>query len=268
MERKKPFTSQTFTHQPCIKTGLEKRSGRLSHDVLYHPHSITGRTPNALCFGRTIRPKIPSISELGRTYLDDGEIRDRDAQKKLQGKEREDRRRRSRNVDIVVGDTVLMQNLHPTNKLSTTFEQERFSVTNRSGSRVTIQSKECKKFERNVALVKKIPNDEIHLDLNGTTDSTNIHTNTVPMDILDEETEREVYTPDASPVPFNNTHSDEDITIQPDPTSLGVPEIQQPLPSTVGDSTIQGQSSNTARRSTIVTRRPCKLNDFVVRRKT
>ena len=44
------------------------------------PHTVTGVCPEELLFGRKIRTKMP---ELGETTVNDGELRDRDWEKKI-----------------------------------------------------------------------------------------------------------------------------------------------------------------------------------------
>lgn len=57
-----------------------------------------------------------------------------------------------------VGDTVLMKNLVPGNKLTTNFNPSECIVLNKEGSRVTVQNKESNKiYQRNVTHLKRIP---------------------------------------------------------------------------------------------------------------
>lgn len=75
---------------------------------------------------------------------------------KEKGKETEDTRRRARRSSIDCGDTVLMQNLLPSNKLSTTYNPKEYLVVSRSGSRVTVEDPvNGKSYDRNAAHLKK-----------------------------------------------------------------------------------------------------------------
>lgn len=103
------------------------------------PHSTTGRSPNELLQNRRLRFKFPDIEDLA-SATSSTEYRDNDAVRKSMGKEREDAKRRSKSSSITAGDVVLMRNLHPTNKLSTNFLQEKFLVVDRNGSNVKVQS--------------------------------------------------------------------------------------------------------------------------------
>lgn len=121
------------------------------------PHSVTGKTPTELCYGRTIRSKLPSLQDIEVTYRD-GEVSDRDQLAKQRGKERGDQDRRAAPSNIQIGDDVLMKNLLPSNKLTPTFDRQEFVVLDKSGSRVTIQNKSNEKiYQRNSAHLKRIP---------------------------------------------------------------------------------------------------------------
>ncbi|XP_055604269.1 uncharacterized protein K02A2.6-like [Uranotaenia lowii] len=134
--------------------------------IMYYttPHSITGKTPTELMYGHTIRSKLPAIGDV-ETVPPQTEFRDRDQQLKEQGKEMEDTRRRARKSSIESGDTVLMQNLKPGNKLLTTFSPKQYLVLSRSGSRATVEDlQNGKSYDRNVAHLKKIVQPEIVSD--------------------------------------------------------------------------------------------------------
>lgn len=128
------------------------------------PHTVTGKTPTELMFGRTIRSKLPSIEDITYKY-NNTDFRDRDKILKASGKSKEDDRRRARYRDIKTGDTVLMQNLRPGGKLKLTFNPEKYTVVQRDGPCVKIKNNESGiEYERNVAHLKKIPTDDINLD--------------------------------------------------------------------------------------------------------
>ncbi|XP_058456391.1 uncharacterized protein K02A2.6-like [Malaya genurostris] len=130
------------------------------HDylIMYYttPHSTTGKTPTELMYGYTIRSKLPAIGDI-ETAPQNTDFRDRDQSLKEKGKEIEDTRRRATRYSIDLGDTVLMLNLVPSSKLSTTFNPRRYTVVSRSGPRVTIEDPQTgKSYDRNVAHLKKI----------------------------------------------------------------------------------------------------------------
>lgn len=140
-------------------TGRNWKEDLNDYLMMYYtsPHATTGKTPTELCYGRTIRLKIPSITDIESTpNMDD--VRERDHLLKQKGKESEDRKRRAKESDLQVGDSVLMKNLLPGNKLTPTFDPSEYLIVNKEGPRVTWQNKVSNKFyERNVTHVKRIP---------------------------------------------------------------------------------------------------------------
>lgn len=121
------------------------------------PHSVTGKTPTELMFGRTIRSKLPSIEDIAFTPAPT-EFRDRDKLLKLKGKDREDIRRKATSRNMSVGDTVLVQNLRPGDKFKLTYDPEPYTVMKRNGPSVIVKNQRSgKELERNVAHLKKLP---------------------------------------------------------------------------------------------------------------
>lgn len=138
--------------------GRDWRRDLREYLLMYYttPHSITGKTPTELLYGRTIRSKIPALDDIETTPASN-EVRDRDRVLKDKGKHSEDLRRRARKSSLTTGDTVLMQNLLPGNKLSTTFNPREYVVMHRSGPRVTIEDPVTRKsYDRNVVHLKKV----------------------------------------------------------------------------------------------------------------
>lgn len=103
------------------------------------PHSTTGKSPNELLQNRRLRFKFPDVEDLS-TAVSSTEYRDRDTFNKFVGKEREDAKRNSRSSDIGPDDIVLLRNLNPTNKLSTSFLRDKFLVVDRRGTNVRVRS--------------------------------------------------------------------------------------------------------------------------------
>lgn len=126
--------------------------------IMYYttPHSVTGRTPTEMCYGRMIRSKLPCLSDIEDIPRDD-EVFDRDFISKQKGKEQADRKRQAIHSKLRIGDTVLMQNLLPGNKLTTTFEPTEFEVVDKCGARVRVQNKQNNRvYERNSAHLKRV----------------------------------------------------------------------------------------------------------------
>ena len=115
------------------------------------PHSSTGVSPAKLLFNREIRSKI---SELTGCEYTDSETRDRDAEMKQKRTDYADERRGAQENNLVPGDRVLMKQ-RKENKLSTTFEDTPYKVTNKYGNEVTVASPEGVSYKRNVTEVKK-----------------------------------------------------------------------------------------------------------------
>ncbi|KAH8292638.1 hypothetical protein KR054_011788 [Drosophila jambulina] len=120
------------------------------------PHGTTGTPATELMFNRVIRDKIPSINDLiGETV--DSEEKDRDLLRKHKGKAAADTTRRAREIDIQVGDKVLLKNVVLAHKLTPTFDTTTYEVTNRKGN-VVVTSSGGKSLTRNISHLKKIVN--------------------------------------------------------------------------------------------------------------
>lgn len=125
------------------------------------PHSVTQKTPTELMFGRTIRSKLPCIDDLMFTPAST-DFRDSDKLAKSSGKEREDTKRRAKHRNLEIGDTVLMQNLKPEGKLSSTFNKDHYIIVKKNGPSIVVKNKETgREYERNSAHLKLIPSDDI-----------------------------------------------------------------------------------------------------------
>ncbi|XP_055632603.1 uncharacterized protein K02A2.6-like [Toxorhynchites rutilus septentrionalis] len=126
--------------------------------VMYYttPPSVTGRTPTELIYGHTIRSKIPSLDDI-ETAPPSTDFADKDLKSKEKGKDREDIKRKTKRSSIDCGDSVLMQNLLPGNKLQTTYNSKKYVVMSRSGPRVTVEDPVSgKSYDRNAAHLKKV----------------------------------------------------------------------------------------------------------------
>lgn len=139
----------------------EWKSELKAYMMMYNttPHPITDKTPTELMYGETIRSKIPQFKEIERTVVRQ-ETADRDKILKEKGKDACDNKRKATESNVKVGDLVLQKNMFKENKLSTTFNQQRFRVVNRNGPVVVIQNEDTgEQYERNVAHIKKIPSE-------------------------------------------------------------------------------------------------------------
>lgn len=99
-----------------------------------------------------LRNKLPQIDST--RGVDDEEVRDQDASKKEKGKQYSDKRRKAKESDIEVGDVVLVKQ-ERLNKLSSTFGEEKFTVTEKKGSEVILESPKGKQLRRNSQFLLK-----------------------------------------------------------------------------------------------------------------
>ncbi|XP_058817207.1 uncharacterized protein K02A2.6-like [Topomyia yanbarensis] len=139
--------------------GRDWKTDLLQYLMMYNttPHSTTGKTPTEMLRNKTIRSKIPSLGDIETAPPAETEVSDRDAVLKHRGKEREDLKRHAKPSELREGDTVLMQNLLPAGKLSTTFGRTEYVIAGKQGNRVTILNPTTgNTFERNSAHLKKV----------------------------------------------------------------------------------------------------------------
>ncbi|CAK8685732.1 unnamed protein product [Clavelina lepadiformis] len=119
-------------------------------------HSTTGVSPAELLFKRKIRTKLP---EFDLPCFDDLQFaRDHDAEFKQKGKDYAGLRRSAGHSDVKPGDTVLLKQNVPRDKLSTTFHKEPFVVVEKHGNSVVVDNTGVQ-YKRNVTHVKKFNSD-------------------------------------------------------------------------------------------------------------
>ncbi|XP_028415017.1 uncharacterized protein K02A2.6-like [Dendronephthya gigantea] len=121
------------------------------------PHTVTGVSPAKLMFGREIRTKVPSVMQVFQPKLN---VEQRDAMMKEKGKLYGDRRRLAADRNIEIGDTVLVKNSKPKNKLSPAFKDALYKVKDKIGNEVTVESENGVTYRRNSAHVKRYENEE------------------------------------------------------------------------------------------------------------
>ena len=91
------------------------------------PHSTNGVSPAELIFGRKIRTKLPELSDV----LVEQEVRDRENEQKS--------KRNARCSEVLPGDQILGQQ-ERRNKLRTRFEPSPYTVVNKHGNSLIVQS--------------------------------------------------------------------------------------------------------------------------------
>lgn len=115
-------------------------------------HSVTLKTPNEMFFQRRVRGGLPLV-ERDEDFNDTG-TRERDNSEKMKGKDREDKTRRARESGITVGDSVLIETLNPTSKLTPRFGPTTFTVTAAEGPKLYLENSDGTKTERHASQTK------------------------------------------------------------------------------------------------------------------
>lgn len=115
------------------------------------PNATTGASPAELLYRRKFRTKLP---ELGNLAADDLEVRDKDCENKGKGKLYSDVKRRACENDIKAGDSVLVRQ-DKTDKFSTVFNPRPFTLVEKKGNSVKIESDTGNQYKRNVTEVKR-----------------------------------------------------------------------------------------------------------------
>ncbi|XP_044760910.1 uncharacterized protein K02A2.6-like [Coccinella septempunctata] len=128
----------------------------LMHNVT--PHGTTGKSPSELMFGRNIKDKIPSITDIDAENVNE-EARDSDILKKQKGKEKEDIARRAIEDNIQTGDKVLVKNMVVANELVPRFDKREYEVLRREGNELTL-IRDSKIVKRHVSHTKKVSQEE------------------------------------------------------------------------------------------------------------
>lgn len=129
----------------------------LDYMVMYNstPHSVTGKTPAELFYGRQFRDKIPSLTDIGNKT--DSEVRDNDRVSKEKGKEYSDRKRKAQTSILADGDKVYVKNLNKDNKTCPDFNPIPHTVVSRNGADVKIRNEQTgRELRRNVLHLKKV----------------------------------------------------------------------------------------------------------------
>ena len=153
-------------------------------------HATTGKSPAELLFNRKMRNKLPDIST---NPLLDMEVRDRDAEQKGKAKVYADARRGERYSAVSVGDKVLVRQ-DKVNKLTTTFGATPFTVVNKNGNSLTVESPDGAQYSRNTTHVGRYLSG-VEDPPNDADDGENMDTETATI----EATERDAPVPSSPP---------------------------------------------------------------------
>ncbi|XP_062557332.1 uncharacterized protein LOC134222205 [Armigeres subalbatus] len=125
------------------------------HNTL-KPHARLCITPFELLVGWKYRGTFPALWSSKQEKIDRDDVRERDANAKLQSKLYADNERGARPSDISAGDIVLMAVPKKT-KTDPAFSEERYTVISRHGAKVIVRSDRGVLYSRNVQDFKRLP---------------------------------------------------------------------------------------------------------------
>ena len=141
-----PFPSGHSILVDCLgrRSRLEERIAKVRYEV--QRTSSDRKSPAELMFNRRIKGKLPDLNMA--YHRNDLETRDRDAEQKSKMKSYADQRRNAKVSGIEVGDKVLLKQ-DKSDKFSTTFEPDPYSVISKNGSNVVLQTSGSAVYSRN-----------------------------------------------------------------------------------------------------------------------
>ena len=182
------------------------------------PHSTTCIAPAASLFGRELANKLPNLADLE-------DIGEHDRQGKAKIKAYAEKKRRVRETELEVGDTVLVRQERK-NKLSSHYDPKPYTVTDVKESQVTAEQHKGRSVTRNSSFFKKVPKGVTEgqkLDIDSDSDDDIDITALVPNPTVAQQG-----TPAAVPAPAPQRPSQQNIdvpeaAIQPHPPDTQVP---------------------------------------------
>jgi len=116
------------------------------------PHSITGKSPAEMLFGRVLRTNLPSLPN----SFDDVEARDRDSEMKhkmIATRNEKLETGSGNNHQLEIGSFVLVKRDSPS-KCQTLFHPDPFVVMDIKGSQITVKSRAGRLYKRNISHVR------------------------------------------------------------------------------------------------------------------
>lgn len=119
------------------------------------PHNTTGKTPSELFYNRVFRDKLPSLIHFEHEE-DISDTRDRDMEKKEQGKLYGDRKRKAKESDIEIGEKVYVKKFVKDNKLVSDFDPTPHTVIRAKENEVDVRNDSTGvEYRRNVIHLKR-----------------------------------------------------------------------------------------------------------------
>ena len=224
------------------------------------PHTITGKCPSEVLFGRKVRTRVPHLADI---YHDDQELRDKDSELKHSMVEQRNIGRVPHTVSV--GDFVLLKRDNPS-KVQTPFHTNPFVVREVNGPMLVLESGNGRIYRRNVSYVRpyscSLPN------VVGEAARQPIHRQMEPIH-REMELPYEINRPDANPNQNYTNHRSH----WSDLRNRGAASLESNHESVSGvagdgNTVIQGVPNDTntgveLRRSSRATHPPQYLNDYV-----
>ena len=118
-------------------------------------HSITGKSPALMMFGRNLNDKLPAINPTTPKVVDHTSVRERDARKKEMSKRIYDKKHRASSHGLKAGDTVGIRNKKKS-KTTLPWNPKRFKVTAVKGNSLVVEGNN-QRLMRHVTAVKRLP---------------------------------------------------------------------------------------------------------------
>ena len=124
------------------------------------PHSSTGFSPSLLFFNRETKTGLPQFTK-PITYEFHVKARNNDNEKQQKAKQDFDKRFKTTETDINIGDPVLLKQ-RKRNQLSSYYSPQKFTVVAKKGSMITIEGEDGSSYARNARAIKKLklPNND------------------------------------------------------------------------------------------------------------
>ena len=124
------------------------------------PHTTTGESPAKLLFGRELHTKLPSLELANQSVIPLSAARDNDSARKQYAKDYADTTNRAAESNLRPGDTVLLRNPQPANKLSSPYLPEPHTIIDRHGDQVVVARPDRSILKRNVTDTKPLLKEE------------------------------------------------------------------------------------------------------------
>lgn len=122
-------------------------------------HTVSGEVPENVMFGRRLRRSLPLVKS-AVVDIDGEQMRQRDWNSKMKAKQHEDRKRRARDSDIAVGDTVVLRREHQ-KKGESNYGPEELTVVDKRNGDLTMTAPDGHVVRRNVTVAKKVAPDVV-----------------------------------------------------------------------------------------------------------